>query len=130
MRQTRDEVEREVLKVGEEWAAAERRGDTTDLERMLANDFVGIGPRGFMLSKEQWLGRYRSGDFKNESFTWDEAKVRVYGEAAVVTGREDTTATYQGHPTGGEFRTTLVFVMQERRWRLASIHLSPILPAP
>jgi ketosteroid isomerase-like protein len=126
----RTHVDTEVLRLADAWAATERGGDTEVMEGLLADDFVGVGPRGFMLTKEQWLARYRSGDLKTASLTWDETQVRVYGQAAVVTGRQTSQGTYKGQPTGGQFRTTLVFVMPDGRWQLAGLHLSPIVAAP
>jgi Domain of unknown function (DUF4440) len=86
-------VEHEVQGLAEEWAAAEPRGDTAFMEDTLADDFVGIGPRGFMLTKEQWPARYASGDLRHESFTLDEVAVRVYGEAAVARAARPPRAT-------------------------------------
>ena len=87
-------VEHEVQGLAEEWAAAEPRGDTAYMEDTLADDFVGIGPRGFMLTKEQWPAHYASGDLRHESFTLDEVAVRVYGEAAAASGRQTQRGTY------------------------------------
>ena len=48
-------------------AVAEERGDATSLEGVLTGEFVGVGPAGFMLNKEQWLGRF-AGGLSYESF--------------------------------------------------------------
>jgi Domain of unknown function (DUF4440) len=40
-----------------EWAAPEASGDTATLKRCLADDFTGVGPLGFTLSRQDWLAR-------------------------------------------------------------------------
>src|SRR5919199_679946 len=120
---------RQVEEFAQEWAAAEQRGDAAFLEGALTDDFVGVGPWGFMLNKEQWLGRF-AGGLSYESLTLDEMEARFYGEAAVATCRQKQAGEFQGNDVGGEFRATLVFVEQEGRWLLAGLHLSPIAGAP
>lgn len=125
-----DDRTRQLDKLVQDRAAAELRGDTTFLESVLADDFVGIGPRGFMLDRDQWLARYESGSLKYESFGWNEVQVRLYGGSAVVTGREAVEGEYEDYKIQDQFRATLVFVEKQGRWLLAGLHLSPIAGKP
>ena len=124
----------QLERLGEEWAAAELGGDTAALGRMLADDFVAVGPRGFVLSKEQWLSRHDSGSLTYEAFGWDEVSVRVHGSAAVMVGRETARAVYEDgevrHEIQDQFRATLVCVQERGSWLLVGLHLSPIAGPP
>ncbi len=126
----RERAEQEVARLADAWVAAELRGDSTFLEKTLADDFIGIGPLGFMLTKQEWLARHQSGDLKYDSLDLDEVKVRVYNEAAVLTCRQVQNAAYRGNSIQAQLRTTLVLVHLEGQWQLASLHLSPIGQAP
>ena len=125
----KDQTE-EIKKRVEDWAATELRGDAASLESALADDFIGIGPRGFMLTKDQWLERHESGKLRYQSIGWDEVQVRLYGEAAVVTGRQSAEGKYEDFDLRDQFRATLVFVKQQGRWLLVGLHLSPIAGRP
>jgi ketosteroid isomerase-like protein len=128
----------ELQKLVEDWAAAELRGDTTFLGSALADDFIGIGPRGFMLTKDQWLERHETGSLRYESFGLDEVEVRPYwapyGDAAVTVCRQTAEGVYENengrYDIHEQFRATLVFVRQQGRWMLAGLQLSPILGRP
>jgi ketosteroid isomerase-like protein len=125
-----EDTTREILTLAQDWARAERMSHTSRLADLLADDFVGIGPRGFMLTKEEWLGRHASGALRYETLALDEVTVRPHAGAAIVMGHETDTVQYQGHPVQGDYRTTLVFVAELGRWRLASVQFSPIVPPP
>jgi ketosteroid isomerase-like protein len=116
------------------WAAAELRGDTAVLGEVLADDFVAVGPRGFMLTREEWLSRHGSGKLTYESFEWDEVSVRVHGNAAVMIGRQTVSGLYEDgdvrYEIQDQFRATLVFVEERGRWLLLGLHLSPIAGPP
>jgi ketosteroid isomerase-like protein len=124
-RQTR--TARQIEELARHWADTELRADTDAMRSLLADDYVGIGPRGFTLTKPEWIGRYESAALKNESAAWDDASVRVYGDAAIVVGRYTLQASYQGQPAGGRFRTTLVFVALNGEWKLAGLQFSQMV---
>ena len=124
----------ELTKLVEGWVNAELAGDADFLRAALADDFVGVGPRGFTLTKEEWLDRHESGALKYGYFALDEVGVRPYGDAAVVVCRQDADGLYEDdngrYDIHEQFRATLVFVRQQGRWRLAGLQLSPILGRP
>ena len=97
---------------------------------MLADDFVAVGPLGFTLTKQQWIGRHRSGDMKYRALGLSEASARVYGDAAVVVGRQSQDAAYQGNSVKAELRITAVFVRQGGEWKLVGVQMSPIGQPP
>ena len=116
------------------WAAAELGGDTASLKEILADDFVAVGPRGFVLSGMQWIARHDTGSLEYRSFGLDEAEVRTYGDAAIVVCRQTAAGGYEDqdgrYDIDERLRATPVFVRQEGNWRLAGLQLSPILGRP
>src|SRR5947208_9332962 len=114
----REQTEQEIAQLAGTWAPAELHGDTAFLDRLLVEDFVGIGPLGFLLSKQEWLARHQSGEMKYTVHTLDEIMVRGYDQAAIVIGRLTQEAAYRGNPMNVQMRTTLVFVREGGHWQL------------
>jgi uncharacterized protein (TIGR02246 family) len=115
-----------ILDLVRRWADAERSLDAQPLAPLLADDFILVGPRGFMLGKQQFLSSRRSGDLKHASFTLDDVQVRIYDDAAIAIGTQTQQSTFQGRDASGQFRVTLIAVQQQPRWVLAGVHLSAI----
>src|SRR5262245_199197 len=116
-----DSTAQVVTPLAAAWAAAELQGDVPFLEQLLTEDFVGVGPLGFLLSKQEWLARHQSGEMKYSAHTFDDARARVYHGAAIVIGRLTQQATYQGNPINAQLRTTLLFIQHDDQWRLAGL---------
>ncbi|HKF75378.1 MAG TPA: nuclear transport factor 2 family protein [Candidatus Dormibacteraeota bacterium] len=119
-------AQEQVWQLGQRWAEAEEPGDAQALGPLLADDFVLVGPLGFVLDKQQYLGSRLSGDLRHESFAWEDVRVRLYGEAAVAVGSQTQRSTYQGRDASGRFRVTQIAVQHGGRWVIVGIHLSPI----
>jgi hypothetical protein len=104
------------------WARAELDGDSGTLARLLHRDFLGVGPFGFLLDREQWLRRFGEGlDYTAFEFTPD-TDVRSIGDAAFVVGTQTQQGSHQGRPIDGAFRVTLVLTGPD--CLLAAAHLS------
>ena len=118
-----------VLDLVQSWAAAEEKNDAGALEKLLDDEFAGVGPFGFILTRDQWLARFTNG-LANRSFTVTDLQVRDYGTAAVGIGVLAQETSWQGNDNSGRFRVTLVAVRTDDRWRLAHVHIGPLQAPP
>jgi ketosteroid isomerase-like protein len=119
-----------IEELGRRWAAAEIAGDVAALDQLAADEFVLVGPLGFVLDKAQWLDRYRNADLVTSALAWRDSRVRIFGGCAVVVGVDEQEATYRGQPNNGRFRVTHVAVRDGEEWQLAGMHFSPIAAPP
>lgn len=110
------------------WAEAELAADVAGLDALATDDFVLVGPFGFILDRSQWLDRYRGGDLVTTALDWRDVQVRVHGDCAIAVGVHDQQAAHQGRPMNAAFRATHVLVRDDGDWKLAGMHLSPIGP--
>ena len=113
------------------WAAAEGAGDARTLETVLADGFTAVGPLGFILPRQAWLARHRSGDLTYQDFSLEDIEGRpVAPDVVLVTARNNTRGSYQGHPIPEATRATLLLTRDADSWQLAAIHMSFVAGTP
>jgi len=115
----------DILSTGQKWAAAESTGDAGALADLITDDFRVVGPVGFILDRQQYLGRYQGG-FSPESVVLDDVTIRDYGSAAVTIATVTQKATFGGQRADGQFRVAHVFVRTGERWQIANVQYSMI----
>lgn len=113
-----------IRRLQDEFDRAELRADTETLGRLIADDFLSVGPKGFVLDKEGWIGRHAQ--FTYQELETSEVDVRRYANAAIVRNVQRNRATYQGEEMELRVRASQVWVEQEDGWRLAGIQFSPL----
>jgi ketosteroid isomerase-like protein len=117
-------VEQVIRKLDDERIQAQIHADAIALERIYADDFIGVGPSGTVRTKPQVISDFTSGDLRFQSITTDDVRVRVYGNAAVETGRSTMNGQDKGNTVPHETRFTRVWIRQQGRWRLVANHYS------
>jgi uncharacterized protein (TIGR02246 family) len=120
----RTSVEETIRKLDNERIQAQIHADAAALDRIYAEDFIGIGPSGTVRHKPQVLSDFTSGHLKFQSITTDEVEVRVYENTAVETGLSTMVGQDQGKAVPRDNRFTRVWVKQQGRWRLVANHYS------
>jgi ketosteroid isomerase-like protein len=102
------------------------RGDASALERMTADDYTFITLKGELRTKADIVKGFASGTFKYQSRSISDLKIRVYGEAAIVTGRSVQEGTENGKDYSGNYRFTRVYVKQNGVWKTVALQTTLI----
>ena len=117
-------VEEAIRRLDNERIQAQIHADAVALDRIYADDFIGVGPSGRVRTKTQVISDFTSGDLKFQSITTDEVQVRVYENTAVETGLSTMVGEDKGQTVPRDTRFTRVWVKQQGRWRLVANHYS------
>jgi hypothetical protein len=103
--------------------------DAAFFELVEADEFLFTDSGGGLTTKAEDVDGVRkppNPDVKLLAYDVDDMRVRVYGDAAVVTGRVTTRQLVKGEERTGRSRFTDVFVRRGGRWQIVAGHSSRI----
>src|SRR5207248_5100662 len=123
-RDQRSSVEQAIRRLDNERIQAQIDADAVALDRIYADDFIGVGPSGTVRTKTQVISDFTSGDLKFQSITTDQVQVRVYEKTAVEIGLSTMVGQDKGKDVPRDTRFTRVWVKQQGCWRLVANHYS------
>ena len=89
-------AEQHVKKLTEQVNAANVKGDTSFLEKVLADDYTAIRGDGSVLTKAQEIEGLKTGTIKYQKVDLQDVKVRVYGNTAITLVLSTTTNMRNG----------------------------------
>ncbi len=110
-------VEQVLMQTEREWSEAPNKRDAAALDRIIADDWISFTGDGETVTKAQVMADARSGANTAESVNLEAMKVRVFGDAVVVTGGVTEKSQYQGRDMSGHYLWTDVFVKRNGRWQ-------------
>ena len=90
-----------------DWSQAGLKRDSKTMDRILADDWISVDFRGKRVTKAQAMAELESAKTPPQAIELGEMKVRVFGNAAIVTGADRS----------GDFVWTDVFVKRNGRWQ-------------
>jgi ketosteroid isomerase-like protein len=120
-------AEKQVLQVEHDWIGAYLNHDIAALENALADDWTYSPSNGSFKTRAQFVEEFRVDTMKYESITQNNAKVRVYGITAVVTGDEVIKGSDGGKELSSHIRFTDFLVKRDDRWQAVASHETNIL---
>jgi ketosteroid isomerase-like protein len=119
-------VEQQLKKLEVAWGDAGIKKDFAALDKVVADDYFSIDEDGKIETKAQAEADLKTGEDVLISQVLSDMKVRVYGDAAVVTGKAVTKGTHKGKEVGGTYMFTDVWVKHGASWQCVSEHVSKL----
>jgi ketosteroid isomerase-like protein len=111
------EAERFITESEKQWAESVASGDVTVIQRILADDFVGVDPKGELYDKAKMISETADAPKSFSSNRLNEVKVRFYGDTAIAQGNESWE---QKNGERGRFVWTDTWLRRNGRWQIAA----------
>jgi uncharacterized protein (TIGR02246 family) len=121
-------AEQQVAALNRAWADAITKGDAATLERLFADDLIVTSGSGEIRDKAGEIKDAAGApdpDFSwTRPFTTEDVRVKIYQDAAVVTGLAKWGFKYKGQEVNQERRYTHLYVKQRGQWRIVAQQVS------
>jgi ketosteroid isomerase-like protein len=119
------ESEQLLRELNDEWVKALVRKDGDTLDRIMAKDFFFAYPMEGD-DKTQFIGDVVSGNVRVEYLKRDNVGVRIWGDTAVLTGKDSAKWSYKGRDFSGHYKIIHVYSRLDERWQLCTVQACPI----
>jgi hypothetical protein len=116
----------ELRRLEKVWNEAHLGGDADALDRLWAKDLVVTVPNMPLMDKSESLQFVRSGMMKFKTYKTSDLRIRVYRDAAVVTGQLERTRSDNRGEFEDDWRFTKVYVRRSSRWQVVAWHGSHV----
>ncbi|MEW9513904.1 nuclear transport factor 2 family protein [Streptomyces bacillaris] len=117
-----------LASVVDAWAAAIVANDADRIAAYMADEWVIVSESG-ITDRDTFLAFVASGDLTHSAMrAVTPPRIRVHGDAALVTVRITNTAHYGGRRFDADEWTTDVFVRRDGHWRCVLSHITPAAP--
>ena len=110
-------AEREIRTLDDRRVAAILKRDTAMLDRLMADDFTYTHQGGVTEGKADFLKEMKAGRGTFKALQLSDVKVRIFGNAAVLTGRCDITAAREGREFAIPMHFTEVYTRTGGHWQ-------------
>lgn len=119
-------IHKEIEALETQWRDAVVGNNVSQMDRLLADDYVGISANGTVETKSEELDQRRAGTVRIQSLEITDLKVRVYGDTAVVTSKAALTGVNGQSDISGNYRYTRVYNKRLGHWKIVSFEASRI----
>lgn len=113
------DAERYIAESERQWAASVASGDSSVVQRILAEDFVGVDPDSSFYDKATMVAETRDGPKYFLSNELNTVKIRFYGTTAIAQG-DESWQRRDGQQARGRFVWTDTWLWRNGQWQIVA----------
>ena len=117
-------AETEVREAAQRWSDAIANRDVATAEQILGPEYALMAAGLGEMPRDKWLAALP--EYVIHSYSFDDVKLHVYGDTAVMRSRYHQNATVFGKDRSGAMLVTDVWVKRGGRWQVVARHTSPL----
>jgi len=122
-------VQQDLIALDKQWGEAGGKGDTATLNKILSENFLGIGQKGEALGKQEQVATTTAtgANVQNASYTADEYKFETLTpDVIVMTHRATTKGMQDGKEVTESHRSLHVFQKRGGQWQVVANAQLPV----
>lgn len=120
------DLQKHIEALEREWRDAVIHNNVRVMNRLLADDYLGISANGTVETKAEEVAQSKAGTLRIKSLKLSDIKVRIYGNTAVVTSSAELTGVNGQSDISGNYRYTRVYNKRYGKWKIVSFEASRI----
>ncbi len=111
-----------VQQLEHDWVDAIVKKDIPTIQRVIADDFVGVSSSGGSYTKSLAIEDLQGGQYVVEKMDLTEVAVTTFGNTAVAFTTQDEASHYGTTNTSGRYRYMDVWLMRNGQWQVVASH--------
>jgi hypothetical protein len=120
------DMEDTINKLQEQVNDALLNGDRESLSQLIAPDARIIGPKGFEIGRDEWIGVHQETRYEQVKLVTTESVVRTMGKSGIRFDVVESECRYHGESIAGRFRVIQVWDGEGDREQLVAVQYTTI----
>lgn len=118
-----------IGEVEERLRLAMLQSNVVELDALIDDELLFVGPDGHVYTKADDLELHRSGAQRLSQADWCEIQAHYYGSACITVVAAQLAGTFKGQPFSGLYRYVRTWVQRESGWRIVAGSVTALVSA-
>jgi len=120
------QLKQKFQKISDIFNEAVVSNNVDEIKKCITEDWILVDTPAGIIPQERFFRVLEEGLLSHSEMKKEILRVKVYGDIAIVTGREQNAGMWQGKPMAADEWITDVYRKEKDKWLCVITHLTPI----